>query len=205
MQTIDFRLCLITDRKATKVPLEEAVEEAFRAGLKAVQLREKDMTGRELLALATKLRELSARYGARLFINDRVDVALLVGADGVHLGQSSMPIPVVRGVVGDKMLIGQSTHGLDEATDAAKKGADFITLGPVYETPSKLMYGAPVAIETLQKVRKKVKVPVFAIGGIKVDNVGDVMGSGADGIAVISGILSGDSVFDATKKYLESL
>ncbi|MBF0338222.1 MAG: thiamine phosphate synthase [Nitrospirae bacterium] len=205
MQTIDFRLYLITDRKTAKVPLEEAVEEAFRAGLKAVQLREKDMTGREVLALATKLRELSARYGAKLFINDRVDVALLVGADGVHLGQSSMPIPVVRGLVGENVLIGQSTHSLDEATEAARKGADFITLGPVYETPSKLMYGAPVGIETLQKVRKKVKVPVFAIGGIKVDNVGDVMGSGADGIAVISGILSGDSVFDATKKYLESL
>ncbi|KJU84854.1 thiamine-phosphate pyrophosphorylase [Candidatus Magnetobacterium bavaricum] len=205
MQEIKFRLYLITDRKATKVPLEEAVEEAFKAGLKALQLREKDMTGRELLALALRLRGLSSKYGARLFINDRVDVALLVGADGVHLGQNSMPIPTVRGLVGDKMLIGQSTHGVDEATEAAKKGADFITLGPIYETPSKLTYGAPVGLETLQKVRKKAKIPVFAIGGIKGHNIGDVMGSGADGIAVISGILSGDSVYNETKKYLESL
>ncbi|MBF0590736.1 MAG: thiamine phosphate synthase [Nitrospirae bacterium] len=205
MQAIDFRLYLITDRKATRLPLEEAVEEALKAGLKAVQLREKDMTDQELLVLATRLRELSSRYGAKLFINDRVDVALLVGADGVHLGHDSMPIPVVRVLVGDKMLIAKSTHGVDEAIEAARKGADFITLGPIYETPSKLMYGDPIGLETLQKVRKKVNIPIFAIGGIKVYNISDVMGSRADGIAVISGILSSDSVFNETKKYLESL
>ncbi|MBF0345949.1 MAG: thiamine phosphate synthase [Nitrospirae bacterium] len=205
MQTVDFKLYLITDRKIVNAPLEIVVEEAFKAGLKALQLRERDMTDRELLVLAIKLRELSNKYNAKLFINDRVDVALLIEADGVHLGQNSMPVSTVRRLVGDRMLIGKSTHSVEEAIDAVSKGANFITIGPIYQTPSKLKYGDPIGLEVLQKVKKKLSIPVFAIGGIKEHNIKDIMGSRADGIAVISGILSSDSVFNETKKYLESL
>ena len=113
---IDFMLYLITDRKQTKLPLPEAVRLALKGGVRAIQIREKDMPVRELLALARELRSLTNQFGAKLFINDRVDVAVAIDADGVHLGHDSMPADAVRKIVGPTMLIGASTHNLDEAT-----------------------------------------------------------------------------------------
>ncbi|MBI4709924.1 MAG: thiamine phosphate synthase [Nitrospirae bacterium] len=148
---IDFRLYLITDRKLFTVhcSLFTAIKEALKGGARAIQLREKDLGTRELLKLAYKMRELTKRYNAKLFINDRLDIALAVGADGVHLAQNSIPVDAVRNAVNKKLLIGVSAHSLKEALEAEKKGADFITLGPVYRTQSKLKYGAPLGIETL--------------------------------------------------------
>ncbi len=188
---IGFKLYLITDRKlfADSGEMFAAVEEALKAGVKAVQLREKDLATRELLDMAYRMRELTARYNARLFINDRADIAMCVNADGVHLGQSSMPVYAARKVVGDKFMIGVSTHNLDEALTAEREGADFITFGPIYRTPSKLKYGRPVGIESLKIVAEKVSIPVFGIGGIKPDNVKEVVNAGAHGAALISGIL----------------
>ncbi|WP_333654291.1 thiamine phosphate synthase [Dissulfurispira sp.] len=204
---IGFKLYLITDRKlfADSGEMFTAVEEALKAGVKAVQLREKDLPTRELLDMAYGMRELTARYNARLFINDRADIALCVGADGVHLGQSSMTAYAVRKVVGDKFMIGVSTHKLEEALTAEKEGADFITFGPIYPTPSKLKYGKPVGVESLKKIAERVVIPVFGIGGIKPDNAKEVVNAGAYGVALISGILGEVDITSAAKGYLKTL
>lgn len=207
-EKIDFRLYLITDRKlfSDNYSLFNAVEEALKVGVKSVQLREKDLPARELLDMAYKMRELTARYEARLFINDRVDIALSVDADGVHLGQLSMPAYAARKAVhASRFLIGVSTHNLQEALLAEKEGADFITFGPVYPTPSKLKYGIPVGIKSLKVVAEKLNIPVFGIGGIKPDNVREIINAGACGIAVISGILGESNIKNASEMYLNRL
>lgn len=171
-----------------------AVQQALRGGVKAVQLREKALDTRELLKLAYRMKELTTQYDAQLFINDRFDVALAVGADGVHLTGNSIPVDAVRNAVKKKMLIGVSTHSLREAKEAEKGGADFITLGPVYNTPSKLKYGKPLGIDLLKKVTGKVNIPVFAIGGIKSDRVDEAVNAGAAGVAMISEIFKADNI-----------
>ena len=196
---IDFKLYLITDRKVTKMPLPEAVRLALKGGVRAVQLREKDLPVRELLALAQELRTITRGFGAKLFINDRVDVAVAVDADGVHLGGQSMPPPAVRTIVGRKMLIGASTHNIEEAREAERGGADFITFGPIFSTPSKEKFGAPVGVEAVRTIKDHVRIPVFGLGGIKSENIFQVMQAGADGVAVISAILSADDIQKAAE------
>lgn len=204
---VDFKLYLITDRKLFKdnFSLFTAIENALKGGLKAVQLREKDLGTRELLPMAYRLREITNAYTAKLFINDRLDIALAVKADGVHLGQKSMPAHAVKKVVQDKLLIGVSTHNLNEAIEAERGGADFITLGPLYETSSKLKYGAPIGVDALRKVKPNVTIPVLGIGGITLDTVREVMDAGADGVALISGILASKNITETTEAFLRVL
>jgi thiamine-phosphate pyrophosphorylase len=192
--SVDFKVYLITDRKQTKVPLPEAVRLALQGGVRAIQLREKDLPIRELLALAQDMRSLTKEHSAKLFINDRVDVAIAVDADGVHLAHQSMPPEAVRRVVGDRMLIGVSTHTIEEAKAAEAGGADFITFGPVFLTPSKAAFGQPVGLICLKDVKKIVKIPLFGLGGIKGGNIAQVFSSGADGIAMISEIFRADDI-----------
>ena len=168
------------------------MEAALQGGVDAVQLREKDLQGRELLALASRLRDLCRSYGARLLINDRIDVALAVGADGVHLPVNSFAPADARRLLGPQALIGASTHSLDEARAAANGGADFIVFGPVFKTPSKRGFGAPVGLDTLAEVTRTVDIPVLAIGGVAADGVYAVRQRGARGIAVISALLAAD-------------
>jgi thiamine-phosphate pyrophosphorylase len=201
---MDFNLYLITDRKllADRCMLTAAVKDALKGGVRAVQLREKDLETRELLKLAYKMRKLTEEYKARLFINDRFDIALAVNADGVHLTQNSIPVGAVRNTVRKKLLIGVSTHSLKEAGDAEKGGADFITLGPVYRTPSKLKYGAPVGTDKFRRIIRKINVPVFALGGVKSRNVGEVRKAGAYGVAMISEIFKADNIQKKTKELI---
>ncbi len=205
MSSIDFNLYLITDRDQTKGNLIEAIEEALKAGVKAIQVREKDLTIREQMNLAITMKKLTDHYHASLFINDRVDVALCAKAAGVHLGESSIPVDAVRRMVKNELLIGVSTHNIKEAMDAQGKGADFITLGPVFDTPSKRKYGTPVGLEVLRKAKDRLEIQVFAIGGIKSHNIKEVKRHKGDGIALISGILSSDNTFEETKNYLKIL
>jgi len=207
IRIVDFKLYLVTDKKlfTNEGLFVNAVEEALKAGVRAVQLREKDLGTRDLLELAYKMRDLTAGYGARLFINDRSDIAMCVKADGVHLGQTSMPVFAVRKVVGDSMMIGVSTHTLNEAETAEREGADFITFGPVYQTPSKLKYGEPVGLDALLNASEQISIPVFGIGGIKPYNMKDVIGAGARGVAVISGILGEADVKSATDMYMKEM
>lgn len=204
---IDFRLYLITDRRlfTDDHSLFTAVEEALKGGVQAVQLREKDLGIRELLRMAYALRELTAGYRARLFINGRVDVALAVDADGVHLGVAGMPAYAARKAAGEGMLFGVSAHSIEEAIKAEEEGADFITFGPIFETPSKIKYGRPLGPELLREVRGKISIPVFAIGGIKKERVGSVLESGASGIAIISGIWGSEDIKSNTEEFMRLL
>jgi thiamine-phosphate pyrophosphorylase len=204
---VDFNLYLITDRRlfTDHFSLLTAVEEALKGGLKAVQLREKDLGTRDLLDMSYKMRYLTRTYGAKLFINDRVDIALAVEADGVHLGRESIPVNAVKKTFQNKLNIAVSTHNLDEALEAERGGADFITLGPVYHTPSKIKYGDPIGIETLRNIKAKISIPLFAIGGMKLDNVAEVKETGAHGVALISAILTAEHIKETTDEFLRLL
>ncbi len=199
---VDFSLYLITDGRQMKSPFYEGIEDALKGGLQALQLREKDLSVRQLYATACRLREITSRYGARLFVNDRLDVALSVEADGIHLAGTSIPPRAVHKVTGGKMIIGVSTHTLEEAIEAEREGADFITFGPVYKTPSKKKYGPPVGIEKLKEVAEKVSIPVFGLGGIKIERVQDVLKAGAQGVALISAILSSDNIESESARFI---
>jgi thiamine-phosphate pyrophosphorylase len=204
--SFDSDLYVVTDRHLTGGrALCQAVEEALRGGARAVQLREKDLPPRELYPLALEMRQLTQAYGARLLINDRVDVALAVGADGVHLTTTSLAADIARQLLGPDRLIGVSTHSCAEAQAAAEGGADFLVFGPVFFTPSKAAYGQPVGLDALRAVRAVVNSPILAIGGIKAANLEQVIGAGADGIAVISAIISADDPASATRNLLAAL
>lgn len=189
---IDFTLYLITDRH--QVPagrtLAETVEAALEGGVRAVQLREKDLASTELLPLALELRTLTRRFKARLLINDRIDVAQSVEADGVHLGGHSLPVAAARKLLGPDKLIGVSTHSPAEIAAAATGGADFVTFGPVFATPSKAAYGPPQGLEALQAACTHSTLPVFALGGIKPGHLPGLWTGSLHGIAVISAIIA---------------
>jgi len=204
---VDFRLYLITDRRlfADDDSLFTAIEESLKGGVKAIQLREKDLDTRSLLRMAYALRELTSEYGAKLFINDRVDIAMAVDADGVHLGGQSMPAYAARKAAGEALLIGVSAHSIKEAKKAEEEGADFVTLGPVFETHSKMKYGQSLGPELLREARGKISIPVFAIGGIKKERVGSVLDAGATGIALISAILGSEDIRSNTEEFMRLL
>ena len=203
--SVDFKLYLITDRKQVKMPLAAAVRLALEGGVRAVQLREKDLPVRELIALSQEMRALTNEFGAKLFINDRVDVAVAINADGVHLGHQSMPVEAVRRVVGSKMLIGVSTHDLAEAKAAEAGSADFITFGPIFETPSKAKLGIPVGIDAIKTLKNELNIPFYALGGIKSGNIKQVLVAGASGVAMISAIMAADDIKKSSSKLIETV
>lgn len=199
-------LYLISDRNQTGGrPLFEALEFALEGGLRLIQLREKDLPARDLFELARRVRQLTRRFGAKLLINDRVDIAIAVDADGVHLPASSFNPMEARTLIGSDKLIGLSAHSAQDAIIAEREGADFVTFSPIYYTPSKADYGEPQGLERLEGVCSKVNIPVYALGGIKEENVRDVMVLGAGGVAMISAILEAEDITAETEKLLVSL
>lgn len=185
------RLMLVTDRNATAGrPLLDVVEAALHGGADAVQLREKDLGGRDLLELARRLLPLCRRYGARLLVNDRLDVALACDADGVQLPAASFALADARCLLGQEKLIGASTHTLAEVAAAARAGADFAVFGPVFDTPAKRAYGPPVGLDALEQAARAATIPVLAIGGITPTNAADVHAHGAAGVAAIGALLT---------------
>lgn len=195
---------LITDGTAGRQDFFARIEAALEGGVRFLQLREKALDGRTLLKTARELRGLTRQYGAFLIINDRADIALLSEADGVHLGQASMPPEDVRKIVGPSMLIGVSAHSLKEAKEAYEGGADFITTGPVFFTPSKAGYGEPVGPGLLREVKAAMPIPVYAVGGVKKENLAELIENRADGVAAISAILSGPDVKKNAAGFLEA-
>lgn len=201
---IDFSLYFVTDRKQTGGrPLADVVHAALDGGARAVQLREKDLEGGELYRLAEELRILTSRYNARLLINDRIDIALAVNADGVQLGQLSFPPRTARQLLGTEKLIGVSTHSPVEIEAAG--GADFLVFGPVYFTPSKAAYGEPQGLERLRRAVAQSAVPVIAIGGIKKEQITEVINAGAHGIGVITAISTAADPAQAARELLALL
>ena len=182
--------CLVTDRRLCGLTCEEMTRRALEAGVKWIQYREKERTRREIYHEAIKLRALTAEYGATLVVNDHADIALAVNADGVHLGQDDLPLKEARRILGDR-IIGISTHSLTQAVEAEQGGADYIGVGPVFLTASKDA-GEPKGLEMVRLIRRTVKVPVVAIGGISAENLSLVLGTGADAVAAASAVLRGD-------------
>jgi thiamine-phosphate pyrophosphorylase len=198
---LNFSLYFVTDRKQTaRRPLLDVVHAALDGGVCAIQLREKDLEGGELYRLAVELRTLTTRYNAYLLINDRVDVALAVDADGVQLGQNSFPVQSARQLLGSEKLIGVSTHSSTEI-DAAR-GADFIVFGPIYFTPSKAVYGEPQGLGRLRQAVQQSPAPVIAIGGIKKEQIAEVIATGAQGIGVITAISAATDPAQAARELL---
>ena len=202
----ELRLCLVTDRTQTRGrELAAVVGDCLAAGLPAVQVREKDLGAAELAFVCRRLRALTLDREALLIVNDRVDVALAVGADAVQRTSTSLRIEDIRAVADKRLRIGVSVHSLEEAVEAELKGADWVVFGPVYDTPSKRRYGPPQGLSALERVASAVAVPVIAIGGVTPERVEDVRAAGAHGVAVISAILAADSPATATQRFLDAL
>ena len=168
----------------------EAIARAAQAGCQLIQIREKDMSARDLAAFTRAAVERARPRGARVLVNDRLDVAMAAGADGVHLRASSIPAREVRAAAArlglHDFLIGVSTHSIAEARLAEEGGADFIVCGPVYDTPSKRAYGAPLGLDAFADIRRAAQIPVLAIGGIDLSNYREPLRRGAAGVAAIS-------------------
>jgi thiamine-phosphate pyrophosphorylase len=196
-------LIVITDPEAT-IGTVPAVQAAVAAGARAVQLRWKSGTAGDMVHLAKELREITRSAGALLFINDRVDVALAVDADGVHLGDDDLPVSTVRRTVPQGFLIGKSVDTPEEAAQAALEGADYVGAGPVYATSSKGDTGPVLGLDGLARFRDG-ELPVVAIGGITAGRAEDVIRTGASGVAVIGAVMFTTDPGEATRELLEAI
>jgi thiamine-phosphate pyrophosphorylase len=200
------RLYLISDRR--QVPagkdLYSVAAELLQTGIKMFQLREKDLPAAQLYPLALNLRQLTRQHNCLFLINDRIDLALAVDADGVQLGNHSMPTAVARQLLGSDRLIGVSTHYVNEIFAAAQAGADFVTYGPIYPTPSKAAYGDPVGIDNLYSACRAARLPVFALGGINPDNLEQTLQAGPHGTAMISALLASSCPTETAREMLRA-
>jgi thiamine-phosphate pyrophosphorylase len=184
-------ICFITDRHAGQLSHEGMAEKVLAAGVKWIQHRAKNISRNETYVESVALRKLTHTYGALLVVNDYPDIAAAADADGVHLGQDDLPVKEARKVVGPEAIIGVSTHSVAEAVNAEQAGADYVGVGPVFQTSTKDA-GNPTGVELIRKVKDSIDIPVVAIGGIRSGNLRPVLDAGADAVAVASGILDGD-------------
>jgi thiamine-phosphate pyrophosphorylase len=183
-------ICFITPDAEDAGKVEATVRTALEAGIRWVQYRRKSGTRRQLYDNAKKLRELTAQFAALFIVNDYVDIALAVCADGVHIGQDDLPLKEARKIMGEK-IIGLSTHNISQALEAYRGGADYIGFGPIFHTDTKDA-GAPKGPQAIAAIKQTVSMPVFGIGGITPGNVVEVLKEGCDGVAVSSGIFKGE-------------
>lgn len=194
----DLMLYAVTDRTwLNNMTLEEQVEEALKGGATFVQLREKELDYENFLKEAFEIKKLCRRYNVPFVINDNVDIAIKINADGVHIGQNDMEADYVRSVIGEDKILGVSAQTVEQAVLAEKKGADYIGVGAVFKTDSKAD-AVDVSLETLKAICEAVSIPVVAIGGIGVNNISKLAGSGICGVAVISAIFAAESIQKAT-------
>lgn len=196
-------LCFITDQKVSGLSYEDMTHKVLLKGARWIQFREKERSRHDIYGEAIRLRRLTKNYDAVLIVNDFPDIAICAGADGVHLGQDDLPLKEARKIMGRNRIIGISTHSLEQATVAEEDGADYIGFGPIFPTLTKDA-GRPKGIEMLHEVKKKVNIPVVAIGGINLVNVKSVLHTGVDAIAVASAILTGD-IEENTSRFMDYL
>ena len=203
MSCLPSRLYAIVDTAQTGGrPLDSVVDAMLAGGVAVLQLRVKDRPADEFLRMALTLRERTARAGCLFIVNDRVDIALAAQADGVHLGQEDLPLDAARPLVGNK-LIGISTHSLDQAEAAERGGADYIGFGPMFPTRTKETGYASRGLSMLESVRRRVAIPIVAIGGITAENVAQTWESGADAAAMISYLTRSDDVEARVRSVLD--
>ena len=199
----EIDLYFITNSKLTKKTVFEDVKSAIKAGVKIIQYREKEKSTREMIEEALQIKEL-CKNKAMFLINDRVDIALAVKADGIHLGQDDIPYKIARSLLGKK-IIGLTVRNVEEAIQAKKLGADYISAGPIFETKTKLNAGPAVGIKLIEDIKKSINIPFVAIGGINLENIDDVIKAGATSVAAISAIITKDDVEDECRKFINKL
>ena len=197
-----LRLCLVTDRTLARGrPLTEIVDAARRGGVTMVQLREKAATTRAFLEEARALKSLLTPLGIRFIVNDRLDIALAVDADGVHVGQTDLPVEEVRRFVGHGKIIGLSITNEAQIMRPDAAAADYLGIGPVYQQQTKGDASTPLGVEGFRRLRALTQKPVVAIGGLKPDNSAPVLAAGANGLAVVSAIVAADEPEDAARQF----
>ena len=201
---VDYSVYLVTDRELARGRTTlEIAGAAIRGGVSCIQLREKTCSTREFIDEALAIRSLLARHEIPLIINDRVDVALAVKADGIHLGQKDMPSSMARQLIPESMIVGISVESLDDAIAAQTDGADYLGVSPIYATPTKTDTAQPLGLEGLRSIRSEVDLPLVGIGGLNADNAEAVIHNGADGVAVVSAIVAADDPEAATRALSE--
>ena len=201
MKNLDLSLYLVTDKSDDVEKFLKTIEEAIKGGVSVVQIREKTADTLDFYNLALKVKEITTKYNVPLIINDRVDIALAIDADGVHVGQSDMPCDVTRRLIGEDKILGISAATVDEAKKAEKDGADYIGTGAVFPTATK--DDAPsVTKDELKEVVKSINIPVVAIGGINLDNAHQLVDTGIAGLSVVSAIMSSDNPKKSSEELL---
>ena len=201
----DIGLYFITDRILTKKNIFEDVKSAIKGGVKIVQYREKDLPTKNIIEEATKIKEICINNNVLFLINDFVDIALKVGADGVHLGSGDMPYKKARELLGKGKIIGLTAHNMEEAVEFEKSGADYLGVSPVFHTSTKEDAGKAMGIEKLKEVINTVNIPCIAIGGINENNMEKVVKTGVDGISMISAIITKDNVEETVKNLIDKI
>lgn len=201
-----FKLCYITDRRSLPDDsLPRLIRNAIDAGIEMIQIREKDLGTRPLLELIRDAVSPAEGKTTLITVNDRLDIAWAAGAAGVHLGGHSLPAAQVHAVVPEGFLVGVSCHSVQGVLDAQSAGADYVFLGPIFETPSKLKYGRPLGLAVLREAASAATVPVYALGGITVERAAECMGAGASGIAAIRMFQDAVSIVDCLAEFRRRL
>lgn len=197
---IDYSLYLITNRSFLKGrSLKTVVEESILGGTTIIQVREKNISTREFYRVALEVKEVTDHYKVPLIINDRIDIAQAIDADGVHLGQDDMPLTIAREILGKNKIIGISAGTLDEALEAQKDGADYLGIGAIFYTGTKKDIDVPIGVDQLKHIYDNINIPAVAIGGINETNFKEVLSTGVNGISVISAILDKEDIRSASK------
>ncbi len=200
------RLCVITDPELARgLSHLDIVRRAIEGGASMIQLRDKLAGLRQLLPQAREIADLCREREVCFIVNDRLDLALAVDADGVHLGQDDLPLAAARAVLGAERFLGVSTHSLEQAIQAAGDGADYLGIGPIFATATKATGYAPIGCDTIQQIRARIGLPLLAIGGITLGNVAGVIHAGATGVAVISAIVGADDIGTAARDFLDTI
>ncbi len=201
----ELKLYLVTDSDILRGrDFYNSIEEALKGGVTMLQLREKNASGKEFLEKAIKLRELTKKYNVKFIINDRVDIAMLCDADGVHVGQSDIPANKVRELIGEDKIVGVSARTVEEALTAKENGADYLGVGAMFTTRTKLD-AKSVSIEKLKEIKELIKLPVVAIGGLSLSNIDKLKECNVDGYAVVSAILGAENIKLECEKWIEKI
>lgn len=199
-----IRLYVLISSKIAVKSVKETARLVIDGGTDAIQLREKTISDSEFKSLAIEVRDSAAKKGTLFIVNDRVNIARELNADGVHLGQQDMNVSDARDIIGNEKIIGVSTHNIVQARKAQKEGADYIAIGPVYPSSTK-DYEPPVGLKVVQEILKEINIPVFAIGAITLENLDEVLKAGASRVAVCSAIINSKDTLSTTKEFKNKL
>ena len=200
------QLYVLIDKKLLgERKVEDVIKQLIKSGVQMIQYRDKYAEDGEFLKEATKIKKILKNQKVLLIINDRVDIALFIDADGVHVGQNDLPVPVARKLLGKNKIIGTSAENINQAKIAQKEGADYVGLGPIFYTDTKDKIPQPVGLDLIRQAKKELKIPFFPIGGINLDNLGSVINAGAKRVAVASAIICSPNISDTTREFINRL